>query len=204
MSKAKINQVDDEFGERLLEWVGQNRGMVWMQAAYDDFHEEFEDVDTAETWFWQTLLYHYGGEEDDQPTVLEEFLSENPPLSPAEYALAQAHRSARVSIYAVADKRPGAVQLEDLVCPTRLWVPEPGELGLDTLILARVGQVLDQSVLLGLYPRGLPRHEVDAICDRLKAVARHQNVSLTPKRLRQSAWVMEMTLLWRSIVEAEG
>lgn len=203
MSKTKINAVDDEFGERLLEWVGQNRGMAWMQAAYDDFHEDFEDVDTAEAWFWQTLLYHYGGEEDDEQTVLEEFLSENPPLSPAEYALAQAHREARVSIFAVADKRPGAVQLEDLVCPTRLWVPEPGELELNTLILARVGKVVDQTVLLGCYPRSLPRSEVDPICDRLRAVARHQQVNLSAELLRQPAWVMEMTLLWRSTLEAD-
>jgi hypothetical protein len=197
--------VDQQLVTRIFEFTKRTKGAAWIQDAWDDYQDEFASAEKSDTWFWTCLPFHYGGRDDEDPTLLEQFLATRPSLTPMEKILVRAHQQIRLSIFSIEDVKQGeAILLEDLLCPARFWVLERSMAQLQykhLVILGRLAQVGDDCILLGANVHPLTPAQAEPVCARVRQLMSRRAEEPTPERLRHPELVMEMSDYWRVQLE---
>lgn len=197
--------VDQQLVTRILEFARRTKGKAWIQDAWDDYQDESGTIVESDNWFWTCLAFHYAGRDDQAPTALEQFLASRPSLTPMEKTLVRAHQTIRISIFSVEDVRPGeAVLLEDRLCSGRFWVMERSMARTEfkhLVVLGRLGQVDDDSILLGMNVHPLPPAQAERVCAHMRDLLGRRGQEPSPEGLRQPELVMEMTDYWRFELE---
>ena len=194
-----IHSTDQAFTERLSRFGVTRRGQAWMEAAMEDIADG-ESPGMKLPWYLAGMLYHYGGKDDELPTLFEEFLGSAPSLSPLEKQVVQAQQGARFSSYQILEVRSGeAVLLGDIFFNGQFWVQErsmakPSMVG--RCLLGRVAPVGDDYVLLGTHPWALDLDSAEASLDLIHRMMKARRQKLTPRRLAHSELFLELTTSW--------
>lgn len=183
-------QLEAQFCERIRQFALRSRGPAWFQEAEEKLNLGLEDQELFENWYSKLLFYHY-----DQPSVFEAFLASRPALSASEKTLVWAMRQIRLSIFAIVEIRRGySILMEDLLFGGRAWVlestlAEPDML--NAVLLARVAQVGDEVLLMGMYIRPMAEWKARQIVGELREQAGPQ---LSPEALCRpelAAWLTD-------------
>ena len=154
----------------------RSRGPAWFRQAEEKLQLELDDQELFENWYGKLVFYHY-----DNPSVFESFLASRPPLSAQEKTLVWALRQIRLSIFAIVDIRRGhSVLMEDLLFGGHVWVlestlAEPDML--NAVLLARLAQVGEDVLLMGMYIRPMAEWKARQIVGELRGS------ELTPEAL---------------------
>ncbi len=182
--------LEAQFCDRLRQFALGSRGAAWFLKAESELQLDLDDQELFENWYGKLVYYHYG-----QPSVFEAFLAERPALSAQEKTLVWALQQVRLSIFAIVEIRRGhSILMEDLLFGDRGWVlestlAEPDML--NAVILARLAQVGDELLLMGMYIRPMANWKARQI------VAELRSPELTPEQLRRPDAAARLTRRFR-------
>lgn len=183
--------LEAQFCDRLRRFALRSRGPAWFLQAEADLQLDLDDRELFENWYGKLVYYHYG-----QPSVFEAFLAERPALSAQEKTLVWALRQVRLSIFAIVEIRQGhSILMEDLLFGGQVWVLESTLAEPDMLhavLLARLAQVGEEVLLMGMYIRPMAEWKARQIVGELRGhrltpedLCRPEPAALLTRRFRQ-------------------
>lgn len=185
--------LEAQFCERMRQFALRSRGSAWFRKAEENLQLKQRDQELYENWYTQLVYYHY-----DQPSIFEAFLASRPALSAQETTLVWALRQIRLSVFAIVEIRQGhSILMEDLLFGLRVWVQESTLAEPDMLnavLLARLAQVGEEVLLMGMYIRPMADWKARQIVGELRLKA---GPELTPEALCQPQLAIWLTHRYR-------